>query len=243
MARLSPELIRNIRVNDSSSWKNKVFLTFDFDWACNEVIMHTVTILEQYRIKATFFCTHKTSLLNRLIGNPLFDVGIHPDFNFLLEKRHYQNKSVQSVVKDLLKMVPNSTVVRSHSLLQSTRLSDLFAVYKLRFECNTYIPYSSGIDLKPYTVSNIVKVPHCWEDDLFLCGDSKWDIDDILNSKGIKVFDFHPIHIYLNTEKIERYERIKNRQHDIESLSRNIHAGKKLKGTKDYLLELIKPLL
>ena len=49
------ENIKNISVTDESSWKDKVFFTFDLDWAIDEVIEYTLKIVEDAGIKATFF--------------------------------------------------------------------------------------------------------------------------------------------------------------------------------------------
>ncbi len=32
------------------------------------------------------------------------------------------------------------------------------------------------------------------------------DIQTLTQRKGLKVFNFHPIHVFLNTERLERYE-------------------------------------
>ncbi|MEN3014752.1 MAG: hypothetical protein ABDH21_01645 [bacterium] len=54
--------------------------------------------------------------------------------------------------------------------------------------------------LKPfkYFIPNIIKVPYFWKDDIYLLTSKKYKIDDYLNYTGLKVFNFHPIHIYLN---------------------------------------------
>ena len=54
------ENIKNINVINPSSWKDKMFLTFDIDWCSDEVLLYTLDIIEKYNIKATFFVTHET---------------------------------------------------------------------------------------------------------------------------------------------------------------------------------------
>ena len=51
------ENIKNIIINKQTSWKNKIFLTFDADWACDEVLSYSIDIVEKYGIKATFYDT------------------------------------------------------------------------------------------------------------------------------------------------------------------------------------------
>ena len=47
---------------------------------------------------------------------------------------------------------------------------------------------------------------------------------DSLDGTGFKVFDFHPVHVFLNTFSIEHYQQAKFNYHDSKklSLSRNI---------------------
>jgi len=40
----------------------------------------------------------------------------------------------------------------------------------------------------------------------------------LLQRKGLKVFDFHPIHVFLNTENIKRYEAARPHYYSFESL-------------------------
>ncbi len=68
----------------SPEWSDTVFLTFDVDWACDEVFADTIDLVEQADVCATWFITHGTPLLERLRENPKFGLGIHPNFNNIL---------------------------------------------------------------------------------------------------------------------------------------------------------------
>ena len=58
--------IKDIDINDSLSWQDKIFITFDIDWCSDEVLSYTLDFVEKYNIKATFFVTHETKLLEHL---------------------------------------------------------------------------------------------------------------------------------------------------------------------------------
>ena len=60
--------------------------------------------------------------------------------------------------------------------------------------------------------------------------------DRFVKHKGVKVFDFHPIHIFLNTENIDRYENSRVVQRDFEKLKEYVFAGY---GTRSFLIDLI----
>jgi len=57
-----------------------------------------------------------------------------------------------------------------------------------------------------------------------------------LEYKGIKVFDFHPVHIFLNTEDFDRYKQIKVNFNSKNELSKYRYSGY---GTHTFLLDLI----
>jgi len=44
----------------------KICVTLDIDWACDEIIEYSIKLLEEYDVKATIFTTHKSSLLKSL---------------------------------------------------------------------------------------------------------------------------------------------------------------------------------
>ena len=46
------------------------------------------------------------------------------------------------------------------------------------------------------------------------------NFDEInLNDSGVKVFDFHPSHVYMNTRSLDEYENIKQNYHDMDYLN------------------------
>lgn len=56
------------------------------------------------------------------------------------------------------------------------------------------------------------------------------------NYNGIKVFDFHPIHIFLNTEDLDRYEKTREWHNCEVTLLKYRYEGY---GTRNFLMELI----
>ena len=78
---------------------------------------------------------------------------------------------------------------------------------KLTHDCNELIPEFSGIKLCPWeSINGMTKVPYCWADEHSWKSKQSDDFSQILNSVGLAVFDFHPIHIFLNSENAVRYE-------------------------------------
>ena len=46
--------------------EKKVFLTFDLDWAHEEVIEDTIDLISQSGVSSTWFVTHKSPILDNL---------------------------------------------------------------------------------------------------------------------------------------------------------------------------------
>lgn len=189
---------------------NTIYLTFDIDWACDEVLEDTIDLVEGANVCATWFVTHDTPLLKRLRDNPKFELGIHPNFNNILAGRpdSHNGKSAEEIVERLLALVPEAKSVRSHSMTQSSVLLQLFWEKGLTHDCNHFIPHQAEMELRPWHLwTGLVKIPYFWEDDAsVIYGENLEEIGMLTQRKGLKVFDFHPIHVFLNTEKMERYE-------------------------------------
>ncbi len=229
-------LIREIDPADDRSWRNRIFLTFDIDWANDGVIADTLDIVERYEVPATWFITHRTDLLNRIRRNKLFDVGLHPNFNPLLGGDTSETKNAASVLLTLRELAPEATTVRSHSLVHSERLADLFATCGLRHVCNSFIPINQNNKIAPWQLwDGLTMVPHCWQDNVAM------RLQIPFPGRGeaadhLVVCDFHPIHLCLNPAVLDRYESSRQLHQTPDRLIRYRFGGK---GTRTRLLELL----
>lgn len=200
-------LIRDIIPEDSSTWKDRTFLTLDIDWAPDFVLEAAIEKVEEMRVPATWFVTHATPLLERLRQSGLFDLGVHPNFDRALFGKG--GPTASETIKDIMEIVPEAVSVRSHSMTQSTKLQDLFGSFGLTHDCNHFIPCQAEMEVKPWRLWNdMIKVPYIWEDDIdILYGPSS--MEKSRKVEGMKVYDFHPIHLYLNTADMAAYEKAK----------------------------------
>src|SRR5262249_5240919 len=64
---------------------------------------------------------------------------------------------------------------------------------------------------------SLALVPYFWDDDLEMeRPDPRWRLDRLaLERNGLKVFNFHPIHVVLNSATREPYRALKRREPDI----------------------------
>jgi hypothetical protein len=173
-------------------------------------------------------------VLARLRDNPLFELGIHPNFNLLLNGDSAQGRTAEEVLDRLMAIVPEARSVRSHSMTQSSQLQNLFKARGLEFECNHFIPEQSGIALKPWALWNgITKVPYCWEDDVAALYGRLEAFGELRSREGLRVMDFHPIHVFLNMADMAHYEETRDvhRQPELLRACRNT----KNMGARDIL--------
>lgn len=231
------ENINSINVNSESTWLNKAFLTFDTDWCSDEVLSYTLDILEKYNLKATIFCTHKTVLMERMRKNINIELGIHPNFNFLLNGDFRYGANIKDVIKYYLDIVPDAVSVRSHSLTQQWGMINDFYNFGLTHEANIFLPKKSLIIGKPfiYTEKPITRIPAFYMD-IINYMENRDSLYEYLKYEGIKVFIFHPIHIALNIENIDRYARVKNNLQNSKIVFDNKYKGY---GVKDFLIDII----
>lgn len=224
--------ISEVKVGDASTWADRRFLTLDMDWAHDEVMRDTHAILIDAGVPSTWFVTHDSPFLAELRADPNVELGIHPDFNKLLEGDHSCGRSVQEVIVRLLEVVPEAKSVRSNSLMQSSRILDAYVDAGLTHDANHLVEPSVAESLRPWLHWNgLVRVPLAWEDDLACLQapgapslDTSWASSP---QNSLRQLNFHPIHVFLNTEDLDRYERTRSLHGDPSylALERNSGAG------------------
>jgi hypothetical protein len=234
--------ISSIKADDDATWRGFIFLTFDIDWAHDDVLSYTIDLVDSADVAATWYVTHDTPLLKRLRSNPKYELGIHPNFNFLLEGDGRNGKNAQEVISKIMDVVPEAKSVRSHHMTQSSSLLEQFKNFGLTHDVNQFIPHSLGLDLKPWFIWNgLTRVPYCWEDDVHVLYESHASQIEpnqlALSGDGLKVYDFHPIHIFLNTESLDRYEYTRDLHRDPKAL---INHRFSTYGTHTRLINLLK---
>lgn len=183
-----------------------ISLTIDTDWAPTPVIEDTLSIFEEFGHTVTVFSTHDDGL----------DLGkheraLHP--NFLGE-----DQDDEAVLADLVDTFPDAVGTRSHSLYTHGQLHPLYPEYDLTYESN-YMMYREP-NLRPFWMGErFVQIPIYFMDDVWMHRErSLPDPEALLNQSGLKVFTFHPIHVFLNTPDLDYYETHKDKYQDVDAL-------------------------
>jgi len=174
---------------------DKFYITVDVDFAPEYMIDYVLKTLEKYDVSATFFATHESEILKKLSHESKFEVGIHPN----LGPESTQGKGLNEIVKKLRSFYPRAVGTRFHLLNYSYRdLIELgkdgfiYDISSIRFNCPYVLP-AWHQDL------NMVLLTYGWEDGVCEKAKLPMKLDSIdLKSPGIKIFNFHPVNVFLN---------------------------------------------
>lgn len=215
-----------------------IYITFDIEWAPDFVLEHCIELCDKHDVRATYFATHATKLLDEISANKDYELGVHPNFNKLLDRTDNQ-QGVEAILQELKDIAPNSTSIRSHSTLQSARLLDIFFASGFTHDVNTWIPHWSDIELKPWIDwSGLVMVPFYWADDIYCMNGGSRNVRELLDRPGLKIFNYHPIHLYLNTDSYEIYESSKA-YHNVPEALKGYRNKSNNNGVRDFFEKLI----
>lgn len=213
----------------------KVVLTSDIDWAPEEVIQDFLDLLQSFNAKCTLFCTHESEVISKC-NSKLFEKAIHPNFNFSLMEG--MPIGAEETLNKILSLYPDAVGVRSHSMTSSTPLQFLFYEKGLKYDSNLFLPYHwDFLPFKSWT--GLTTIPYHWEDDVHFSYERNFENIPIEENKEFElmIFDFHPIHIFLNTDCEQTYLNAKKDYHDSKNLKKHINTSKA--GARDFLIKLL----
>lgn len=172
-------------------------LTFDIDWAPDASIAMCLDMIEKKDIKATFFATHHTDMNQEIIRRG-HELGIHP--NFVPGSSH--GVEVREVLDTCFEYAPNATLMRTHALVQSTLLlCEIFKNYpQLKTDLSVFMPRVEHVQKSRYSFDGVSfeRLLYNWEDDAEF-DDTDFDYTKPVFYGDITIYDFHPIHIDLNS--------------------------------------------
>ncbi|OAN55082.1 hypothetical protein [Magnetospirillum moscoviense] len=191
----------------STTWA----ITFDIDWAPDWCIAHCAQMCRKAQVPATFFATHAADALDDLRRDPLFEIGIHP--NFLAGSSH--GATPADVVEHCLTFVPEARAMRTHALVQSSPLLALVCdrAPTITTDVSVLLPDHPG--LRPTDTwlgtppRRLTRLPYLWEDALY----ADWPDRDWARPcparHGLAIHNFHPVWVACNLDSNASYRRLK----------------------------------
>lgn len=184
-----------------------VVFTGDQDWCPEWAIEKAIEVFTNLKVPFHVFRTNNSELLDLLLrrGDHLFTQGWHP--NFLPESTH--GESIEEVISEMNRIVPQARTLRNHSFVESTPIWESLIKTSVIAESN------SLTDMQPYIMgmlmwNGMIRLPVFLEDDVHFSRNRNEKLMkrlwENLKLPGLKIFNFHPIHIALNTSSIVQYD-------------------------------------
>lgn len=203
--------------------EGQLCITLDLDWAGDEILRPVVEMLREAGAKATFFATHRSDVLAGLDAGQ-FEVGLHPNFN-------NSGGDLVGPTEELKAIYPRARGGRSHSLLNSSHVLQGYLRSGLVYESNLFLPMHES--LRPVArIKGLVSIPIYWCDDVHFSRYDSFDLGDLrLETPGLKVLDFHPMHVFMNTSGVTHYESYRRHYQEPERLAEFVNREGRGVGT------------
>jgi polysaccharide deactylase WbmS-like protein len=208
-----------------------IAITVDVDWAPDSVVEDTVELIEDAGVRMTLFATHANALVTNTKAH---EIGVHPNFLPL------PFKGCKKELDRLLALYPQSKGVRCHSYHQNSRILDLFVERGLIYDSNVVMFQCDRIELFRHW-NGLIRVPVFWEDDVNCIAGESWvpTMPAVLDTDAVYVFNFHPVHVFLNTETLRRYESARPYYHNPAKLREFVNPEPSGTGTRVFLRRLL----
>lgn len=213
--------------------KKPVFcFTSDLDWASESMIEETLNIFIANKVPLTPFITHDSETIKKhYVGKSAKYVGLHPNYF----ANSTQGTNADDIISNLIKIHPEAKCFRSHSFYDHTLLAN--DLYKRGFEYDSNLLLHLQPNLVPLQhASGLIRFPVFLEDDIYILekDERKANIISLFKTPGLKIFNFHPIHVCLNTPSIEYYESVKSDLKD--NWQKCVYKGE---GVRTLLLKIL----
>lgn len=168
-----------------------IILTFDSDWVPDFVLAPIIQKLEKEKIRATIFFTSPVEISK----NSYIEAALHP--NFMADST--QGNAVEAILEQMLGWFPGACGVRTHRLFWYSNLADSLMQGGILYDSSIFLPFHPH--LEPIKYGTFIRIPFWWSDNFHLSRQLAFDRIELpnLEKPGLKVFNFHPLHIYLNT--------------------------------------------
>ncbi|MCA9578859.1 MAG: hypothetical protein R3B40_01590 [Polyangiales bacterium] len=213
-------------------------ISFDIDWAHPEVLADTVRLVESRGLSCTFFCTHEG------IELPGHERALHPNYRLGGDTmRAYDGppddeRIFRHVVARTKSFCPEAVGARSHCLFYDSSLMAVYAEQGIEYDSTYALPMASGLE-PVWKERDIVEMPIYYMDHIDMMGGlTGFDIRGLpLSQPGLKVFDFHPIHVFMNTPSEAFYAENRAYQRDPDALLARRYQGKGVRTIFEQLLD------
>jgi hypothetical protein len=215
-----------------------VILTMDIDWAPEYATQKVLDLVSSSGLNITAFATHRSPLL--LDSEQFVEIGLHPD-----NTRPHPKYGFTRKISDLLEIYPKSQGIRCHRNFFGQNISDLARASNLKYDASTIL-WKQPFAQIYLDYNGLVKIPYTWEDGIHLDLNLPLNIEQLdFNSPGLKVFNVHPMLIYLNAPSDELRRRLTRGIKDLTVAPEHLFSSHVFNGYgvqsfyKDFLGEIV----
>jgi hypothetical protein len=116
-------------------------------------------------------------------------------------------------IKEMKRLYPNAISLRTHGLFHSSILKKAERVdYDIEIDSSIYLREMPNISpfYTYYESKSLLNLPFFWtEDGEMYSPRSTFNAEDKISCPGLKIFTYHPVHIWLNSATMDRYTKLK----------------------------------
>ena len=206
----------------------------DMDWNSDAIIKDCLSVFKMHGGKATVFATHETSALQGF--SDCTEVAIHP--NFLPGSTH--GKTFDEVIEHCFGLYPNANTFRSHSYFDNQVITEKMAARGIRYDANVCL-YRQP-DLRPLRHCHIeMRIPSWLDDNIHWYHGGGWRLEDLkteLEAPGLKVINFHPPTVALNSPTRASLDAVRGRLFEMDEtdIAASVLGDA---GPRTFLIELL----
>ena len=138
-------------------------MSFDVDWASDEVVDISFQLVKDKGVKATYFFTHDSPLTKEIRTHSLIEAGIHPNFDPLINAESNAPSS-GNILDNILKIIPGAQVIRSHGMTHSGRWLPLYSQHGITHSSQYFMNGMNSI--QPFRhLNGVIEAPVYFADD------------------------------------------------------------------------------
>jgi len=213
--------------------------TSDLDWAPESMIDETIRIFKDNKVPLTPFVTHVSDAVKKYYrGSKSKYVGLHP--NFVFDTTH--GKNIDDIIENSRNLWPTATSFRSHYYVDSLFITQKFYNEGFKYDSNACLFLQSNITPQSL-VTGLLRFPVFFEDIIYAdrigCSDFS-RLKQNLFTGGLKIFNFHPIHVCINTPNIKHYVANKEEIYAQRKWKQFVYDGDGLQKVLFSLIDFIK---
>jgi len=209
-------------------------VTADVDWAPNYAVERFLTIIDDAGVSASIYATHDQCSLKGLPNS--IEVGLHPD-----NTRYHPEYGISRKLLDLRELFPDAVGVRCHRNFFGQNVAQLAVAAGMTYDASVFLWKHSH--LRPWIDQfGLVRLAYNWEDGIQADYGYGWTMDHVpFHGQGLKIFNFHPIFVYLNCPDDDYRRKIVGNYKDLTQAPKSeieplIYNGY---GAQNFLVDLL----